>query len=51
MAPSSMELMALWTSTESALSMEHLDDCDEYMEMVRSCYTLFSEGKRMAGSR
>jgi mannose-6-phosphate isomerase-like protein (cupin superfamily) len=39
--------MAFWTGRESAVSVAHVHDFDEYMIVVQGCYTLIVDGKRI----
>ena len=39
--------MAIWTCTQTASSMEHVHDYDEYMFVVEGCYTLIIRGERI----
>jgi mannose-6-phosphate isomerase-like protein (cupin superfamily) len=39
--------MAFWTCHESAASAPHVHDFDEYMVVVRGCYTLIINGERI----
>ena len=39
--------MAFWTCRETALSVPHVHDYDEYMVVVQGCYTLIIEGQRI----
>jgi len=39
--------MAFWTCRETAASAEHVHAYDEYMLVVRGCYTLIVDGKRI----
>ncbi|MBI5584457.1 MAG: cupin domain-containing protein [Deltaproteobacteria bacterium] len=39
--------MAFWTCHESAKSQEHVHDYDEYMVVVKGCYTLLIQGRRI----
>ena len=39
--------MAIWTCTQTASSMEHVHDYDEYMLVVEGCYTLIIRGERI----
>jgi quercetin dioxygenase-like cupin family protein len=39
--------MALWTCRETAVSAAHVHPYDEYMLVVRGCYTLIIDGKRI----
>ena len=40
--------MAFWTCNETATSVEHVHDYDEYMVVVHGCYTLVLHGERIA---
>jgi len=40
--------MAFWTCSETATSVEHVHDYDEYMVVVQGCYTLVIHGERIA---
>jgi mannose-6-phosphate isomerase-like protein (cupin superfamily) len=40
--------MAFWTCSESATSLEHVHDYDEYMLVVQGCYTLVIHGNQIA---
>jgi mannose-6-phosphate isomerase-like protein (cupin superfamily) len=40
--------MAFWTCQETAASVEHVHDYDEYMLVVEGCYTLLMGGQRVA---
>jgi mannose-6-phosphate isomerase-like protein (cupin superfamily) len=40
--------MAFWTCSETATSVEHIHDYDEYMVVVQGCYTLVIYGERIA---
>jgi quercetin dioxygenase-like cupin family protein len=40
--------MAFWTCRETAESAAHVHDYDEYMVVVRGCYTLIIDGQRIA---
>jgi mannose-6-phosphate isomerase-like protein (cupin superfamily) len=40
--------MAFWTCNETAISVEHVHDYDEYMVVVQGCYTLVIHGERIA---
>jgi quercetin dioxygenase-like cupin family protein len=39
--------MAFWTCRETAVSVAHAHDYDEYMLVVQGCYTLIIDGKRI----
>ncbi len=39
--------MAFWTCGQNASSATHVHDFDEYMLVVRGCYTLMIDGKRI----
>jgi quercetin dioxygenase-like cupin family protein len=39
--------MAFWTCTETASSIEHTHEFDEYMLVVQGCYALLIDGKRI----
>jgi quercetin dioxygenase-like cupin family protein len=39
--------MAFWTCAKNAGSAEHVHDYDEYMLVVRGCYTLIINGKHI----
>jgi mannose-6-phosphate isomerase-like protein (cupin superfamily) len=39
--------MAFWTCRETALSVAHTHDYDEYMIVVQGCYTLIIEEERI----
>jgi quercetin dioxygenase-like cupin family protein len=39
--------MAFWTCDHTASSTEHVHDYDEYMVVVRGCYTLIIDGERI----
>lgn len=39
--------MACWTCHETAASAAHAHEYDEYMAVVRGCYTLIIEGERI----
>jgi len=39
--------MAFWTCHETASSVAHVHDFDEYMIVVEGCYTLLIDGKRI----
>lgn len=39
--------MAFWTCAETATSMTHTHEFDEYMIVVQGCYTLVIDGKRI----
>jgi len=39
--------MAFWTCRETAVSAPHTHDYDEYMIVVRGCYTLIVNGERI----
>ena len=39
--------MAFWTCSQTASSAAHVHDFDEYMLVVRGCYTLIIDGKRI----
>jgi mannose-6-phosphate isomerase-like protein (cupin superfamily) len=39
--------MAFWTCHETAVSIAHLHDYDEYMVVVQGCYTLIIDGLRI----
>jgi len=39
--------MAFWTCRETAISVPHAHDYDEYMIVVQGCYTLIIEGQRI----
>ena len=39
--------MAFWTCSESALSAEHVHNCDEYMIVVQGRYTLIINDERI----
>jgi mannose-6-phosphate isomerase-like protein (cupin superfamily) len=39
--------MAFWTCRETAVSLAHSHDYDEYMIVVQGCYTLIIEGERI----
>jgi quercetin dioxygenase-like cupin family protein len=39
--------MAFWTCQETAVSVPHVHDFDEYFVVVQGCYTLTIEGKRI----
>ncbi|HEV2194369.1 MAG TPA: cupin domain-containing protein [Candidatus Acidoferrum sp.] len=39
--------MASWTCHETAVSVAHAHDYDEYMIVVQGCYTLIIDGKRI----
>jgi hypothetical protein len=39
--------MAFWTCRETAISVPHVHDYDEYMIVVQGCYTLLIEGQRI----
>ena len=39
--------MAFWTCREDAASAAHTHDYDEYMLVVRGCYTLVIQGERI----
>ena len=39
--------MAFWTCGQTAASIEHMHDCDEYMVVVQGCYTLNTNGRRI----
>jgi mannose-6-phosphate isomerase-like protein (cupin superfamily) len=40
--------MAFWTCTQTVASSAHVHEFDEYMLVVRGCYTLIIEGQRIA---
>jgi quercetin dioxygenase-like cupin family protein len=40
--------MAFWTCTETARSVEHVHNYDEYLIVVDGCYTLLIEGQRIS---
>jgi quercetin dioxygenase-like cupin family protein len=40
--------IAFWTCGQTATSAEHVHDYDEYMVVVRGCYTLVVRGERIA---
>ena len=40
--------MAFWNCNETAASAAHVHDCDEYMVVVQGCYTLITDGRRIA---
>jgi len=39
--------MAFWTCAQSAVSIPHVHDYDEYFVVVRGCYTLVIDGQRI----
>jgi mannose-6-phosphate isomerase-like protein (cupin superfamily) len=39
--------MGFWTCPQTAPSAEHFHEYDEYMVVVRGCYTLFIQGERI----
>jgi ethanolamine utilization protein EutQ (cupin superfamily) len=39
--------MAFWTCQETAASVPHVHDYDEYMVVVQGCYTLIIDGRRI----
>jgi mannose-6-phosphate isomerase-like protein (cupin superfamily) len=39
--------MAFWTCRETAISVPHVHDYDEYMLVVQGCYSLIIEGRRI----
>ena len=39
--------MAFWTCRENAASAMHVHEYDEYMMVVRGCYTLIIDGQRI----
>jgi quercetin dioxygenase-like cupin family protein len=39
--------MAFWTCHETAVSVPHVHEHDEYMVVVQGCYTLIIEGQRI----
>src|SRR5882724_5419109 len=39
--------MAFWTCRETAASIPHVHDYDEYMLVVQGCYTLILDGQRI----
>ena len=39
--------MAFWTCCETAASVAHVHDYDEYMIVVQGCYTLIIGGNRI----
>ena len=39
--------MAFWTCSQSAPSVAHVHDYDEYMIVVQGCYTLIIHGQRV----
>jgi len=39
--------MAFWTCPESATSVEHSHEYDEYVVVVQGCYTLIIQGERI----
>jgi len=39
--------MAFWTGSEDAKSSEHAHDFAEYMIVVKGCYTLIIDGRRI----
>lgn len=39
--------MAFWTCRNTAASVPHVHDYDEYMIVVQGCYTLIIEGRRI----
>jgi mannose-6-phosphate isomerase-like protein (cupin superfamily) len=39
--------MAFWTCRETAASILHVHDYDEYMLVVQGCYTLIIDGQRI----
>jgi mannose-6-phosphate isomerase-like protein (cupin superfamily) len=39
--------MAVWTCRETAASMAHVHDYDEYMIVVQGCYILIINGERI----
>jgi quercetin dioxygenase-like cupin family protein len=39
--------MAFWTCRETASSVPHVHDYDEYMIVVEGCYTLMIEGEKI----
>lgn len=39
--------MAFWTCAETASSTEHVHEYDEYMVVVKGCYTLIINGERV----
>jgi quercetin dioxygenase-like cupin family protein len=39
--------MAFWTCHETAVSMAHVHDYDEYMLVVQGCYALIIDGLRI----
>jgi len=39
--------IAFWTCRETAASMAHSHDYDEYMIVVKGCYTLIIDGERI----
>jgi mannose-6-phosphate isomerase-like protein (cupin superfamily) len=39
--------MAFWTCRETAVSVPHMHDYDEYMLVVQGCYNLVIEGQRV----
>lgn len=39
--------MAFWTCNQIAISAAHVHDYDEYMLVVRGCYTLIIDGQRI----
>jgi len=39
--------MAFWTCRETAASIPHVHDFDEYMLVVQGCYTLIIDGQRI----
>jgi mannose-6-phosphate isomerase-like protein (cupin superfamily) len=39
--------MAFWTSSEDAVSAQHVHDYDEYMVVVEGCYALIINGDRI----
>lgn len=43
--------MAFWTCSETARSVSHVHDYDEYMVVVEGCYTLIIDGKRVPLNR
>ena len=39
--------MTIWTSHETAVSVPHVHDYDEYMIVVQGCYTLILDDRRI----
>ena len=39
--------MAFWTCHETAVSVPHVHEFDEYMIVVEGCYTIIIEGKKI----